>query len=115
MDIKDQDTQLAEAGFVAPDTGATPLEADLVLATEVPAVSSGAVSEAGKKSPSPLQESLRRLRRDKIAMASLIVILLCVIIPLIGPLIYQHICASLNRPTNGLGGPAKNHTFSLPS
>lgn len=37
------------------------------------------------------QDSLRRLRRDKRAIAGLIVILLFIAIPLIGPPIYQHI------------------------
>src|SRR5262249_53463110 len=52
-----------------------------------------AVAIAGeqKKSPTPLQESLRRLRRDKRAMISLIVIVLFILIPIFGPLIYQHI------------------------
>ena len=62
-----------------------------------------------KKSPTPLQESLRRLRKDKRAMASIIVILLFIIIPLIGPVIYQHIGPIYNSPLNGNIGPTKYH------
>ena len=71
-----------------------------------------AVAIAGeqKKSPTPLQESLRRLRRDKRAMISLIVIVLFILIPIFGPLIYQHIGGPYQSTLNGQIGPAVYHS-----
>ncbi len=68
------------------------------------------IKEPRKKSVTPLQDSLRRLRRDKRAMISLGVIILFVIIPIFGPLIYQHIGGSYNSPINGVVGPAQYHS-----
>lgn len=63
------------------------------------------------KSPTPLQDSLRRLRQDKRAMASLIVILLFILIPLIGPSIYQHIGGTYQSSLNGSSiGPTTYHS-----
>lgn len=62
------------------------------------------------KSPTPLQDSLRRLRQDKRAMASLIVILLFILIPLIGPPIYQHIGDIYQSTLNGPVGPTVYHS-----
>ena len=52
-------------------------------------------------SPSAIQESLRVLRKDKRAMASLGVLLFFIIIALVGPLIYQHIGAPYQSSLNG--------------
>jgi len=49
----------------------------------------------------PLQESLQKLRRDKRAIASLVIIALFVVLPLIGPPIYQHIGGPYVSPING--------------
>ena len=51
-----------------------------------------------EKSATPLQDSIRRLRRDKRAMVSLGILFLFIIIPIFGPVIYQHI-----------GGPYTSH------
>src|SRR5258708_29115476 len=62
-----------------------------------------------KKSPTPLQESLRRLRRDKRAMISLSVIVLFILIPILGPPIYQHIGGSYQSTLSGRIGPQVYH------
>jgi peptide/nickel transport system permease protein len=62
-----------------------------------------------KKSPTPFQESMRRLRRDKRAMVSLGVIILFILIPIFGPIIYQHIGGPYTSPLNGTIGPSLYH------
>src|SRR5258708_22034962 len=62
-----------------------------------------------KKSPTPLQESLRRLRRDKRAMISLSVILLFILIPILGPPIYQHIGGPYQSTLSGPRCPPVDH------
>jgi len=81
-------------GAVVPETG-------------LPAV---ALERKPQKSPTPLQDSLRRLRKDKRAMVSLGVIVLFVLIPIIGPPIYEHIGPLYNSPLNGVIGPQKYHS-----
>lgn len=99
MDTKDKDSEFASPGVMFPDTTMEPLAMELAGETAEGATSTivpGAaeVTPEGlkpKKSPTPLQESLRRLRRDKRAMISLGVITLFILIPIFGPIIYQHI------------------------
>jgi len=79
-----------------------------VLGVPMPDVEEVAKRE---KSPTPLQNSLWRLRRDKRAMASVIVIGLFVLIAIVGPPIYQHIGGPYNSPLNGVIGPDVYHTF----
>src|SRR5690242_17290577 len=61
-------------------------------------------------SVSPLAASLRQLRRDKRAMASLVVIVLFLIVPLFGPIVYQHIGGTYQSALNGNIGPAQYHS-----
>ncbi len=75
-----------------------------VIATAIPS------GQEPKKSPTPVQESLRRLRRDKRAMISLSVIVLFILIPILGPLIYQHIGGSYQSVVNGRIGPQVYHS-----
>src|SRR5207249_12136993 len=109
MDTKDKDTDLASPGVMPPDTTLMPLETELVATTTgdgVAAVTApGAKAQKTQKSPTPLQDSLRRLRRDKRAMVSLGIILLFIAIPMIGPPIYQHIGAPYHSDLNGILGP----------
>src|SRR5258708_29010808 len=113
MDTKDISQELSSPGIMAPDSGpATSIEPELVdlVGTEpgVPVLD----GQPPKKSPTPLQDSLRRLRRDVRAMVSLGVVLLFVVIALIGPFIYQHIGGPYNSTLNGVIGPDRYHTFS---
>ena len=108
MDTKDKDSELASPGVIPPDSSMSPLAFEEGLATNgAPATLAPGqiqVSPPGqqlKKSPTPLQESLRRLRRDKRAMISLGFLVLFVLVPLFGPVIYQHI-----------GGPYSSTTCS---
>ena len=63
-----------------------------------------------KKSPTPLQESLRRLRRDKRAMVSLGLIILFILIPIFGPIIYQHVGGTYTSAFSGNIGPNVYHS-----
>ena len=79
MDTKDTNPDLASSGVVAPDSGVVPLETEVLISTEqqngveLPNGAGGepplevADKEAStqqKKAATPLQDSLRRLRRD---------------------------------------------------
>ncbi len=64
-----------------------------------------------EKIKTPLQDSLRRLRRDKRAMLSLTIIVLFIVIPIIGPFIYQHIGGQIVDSLSGKRiGPAVYHS-----
>jgi oligopeptide transport system permease protein len=125
MDTNNQDSQAQSQHYASeammPDTTMFPgmLEVAAQDVTEV-VTPEGTVVEAvktpQKKSPSPLQDSLRRLRRDKRAMVCLGIIILFILIPLFGPFIYQHIGGPYNSPINGVVGPALYHNpFHLES
>jgi len=74
------------------------------------------IKDPQKKPATPLQDSLRRLRRDKRAMVSLGIIIFFILIPIVGPVIYQHIGGPYNSPINGMVGPSLYHNpFHLES
>lgn len=112
MDTQDKDRELAPPASIHPGA-VPPLE---WLETPVPAsvspVPAGEVIVTPvkqKKTPTPFQESMQRLRRDKRAMLSLSIIVLFIIIPIVGPLIYQHIGGIYHSDFNGLIGPNIYH------
>ncbi len=113
MDTKDKDSELASPGVMFPDSSMSPLifeEGVAVNGAEAPGqVQVLPPGQQSQKSPTPLQDSLRRLRRDKRAMLSLGIIVLFVLIPLFGPIIYQHIGGTYISPINGAIGPSKYH------
>lgn len=112
MDTKEQKTESTSSRMAFPDTNVVPVPVEPEL-LEVPAsdewTTTDGKQEPRKKSPTPLQDSLRRLRRDYRAMASLVVILLFFIIPLLGPVIYQHIGGPYQSTLNGTIGPSVYH------
>jgi oligopeptide transport system permease protein len=65
-----------------------------------------------RRASTPLQDSLRRLRRDIRAMMSIGVVSLFVLLALIGPPIYQHIGPVYNSPLNGPVSSTVYHSFS---
>jgi oligopeptide transport system permease protein len=117
MDTEDKNLELASPEVVLPDTAPPPLDL-LDGSTNAPAstvpgeVIAAAIAgdQKQQKSPTPLQESLRRLRRDKRAMVSVIVIVFFILIPIFGPLIYQHIGGPYQSDLNGQIGPAVYHS-----
>lgn len=64
-----------------------------------------------EKSPTPLQDSLRRLRRDTRAMISIGVIIAFVVIAIVGPTIYQHIGGVYQSEQNGPVPANVYHTY----
>lgn len=109
MDTRDKDSEIASPEIMRPDSTmmpVRPLEDYVNDATLTPIPGQATLPEGGdggrvgqvqaKKSPTPLQESLRRLRRDKRAMISLGVLVLFILIPIFGPVIYQHIGGPYN-------------------
>ncbi|HLJ81511.1 MAG TPA: ABC transporter permease [Ktedonobacterales bacterium] len=75
-------------------------------------------SLTGEASVSPFQASLRRFRRDKRALVSVVVIALIILIAYVGPFIYMHIGPTI---TDGgatgaeVVGPSYYHDFTKPS
>ena len=119
MDTKDKDFDLASSGasgVMFPDSTLSP------LAIENDSIAQGTTGIRGpeeiqppppgvepKKSLTPLQDSLRRLRRDKRAMVSIGVIIFFILLPIFGPIIYQHIGGPYQSALNGTIGPDKYH------
>lgn len=108
MDTQDKKEELAAPKMVLPD----PLFPSLEMETSsTAAVPNGVGDEEGaQKVLTPLQDSFRRLRGDKRAMISLSIIVLFVLIPLLGPLIYQHIGGIYQSDLSGPIGPAVYHS-----
>src|SRR5579859_3615075 len=65
-----------------------------------------------KKSLTPLQDSLHRLRRDIRSMVSSGVILFFIVLAIIGPSIYQHIGSPYQSTLNGVVPADQYHNFS---
>jgi oligopeptide transport system permease protein len=105
MDTKDKNPELNQPGVMfndAPDLSADPMlmdQSDGAVAATVSAIAEG---RAGVKSPTPFQDSMRRLFRDKRAVASMGVIAFFVLLAIIGPPIYQHIGAPYHSSINGV-------------
>ena len=116
MDTKDQKAEYSSPQSMYAETNIAPVPVEL---EELEATNGGiavAVAEdeklavqKQKKSPTPLQDSLRRLQRDTRAMISIGVIALFFVLPLVGPLIYQHIGGTYHSTLNGAIGPSVYH------
>jgi len=119
MDTRDKNQELAGEGFMAPDSGMSPvvfepdfaLLADNDLATTLGENELKDLKEPLKKPATPFQESMRRLRRDKRAMVSVGIIVFFVLLAIFGPTIYQHIGGIYQSPIAGPIGPEVYHTF----
>jgi len=119
MDTRDKNQELAAESFMTPDSGMSqaPIEMNLTVLTDSDVAITLSENELKdlkeplKKPATPLQESMRRLRRDKRAMASVGVIIFFVLLALFGPFIYQHIGGIYLSPISGPIGPQVYHTF----
>jgi oligopeptide transport system permease protein len=111
MDTQDFKPEITTPGLMAAGNTALPLAPELA---DLSPVQAGTPTPGGEteKSPTPMQDSLRRLRRDKRAMVSLGVIAFFVLLALVGPVIYQHIGGPYESALNGTVGPAQYHSFS---
>jgi len=117
MDTKDKEPELTAPGVMLPDTGMVPPPPDLLdlaygaagtAVATLPAVQDG---QKPVKSPTPLQDSLRRLRRDTRAMICIGVIIAFVVIALVGPVIYQHIGGVYQSEQNGPVPASVYHSY----
>ncbi len=119
MDIRDKNQERAAESFMTPDSGMSqaPIDMDFAVLTDSDlATTLGEnelqdLQEPQKKPATPFQESMRRLRRDKRAMASVGVIVFFVLLAIFGPFIYQHIGGIYLSPISGPIGPQVYHTF----
>ncbi|GAC1354072.1 MAG: ABC transporter permease [Ktedonobacteraceae bacterium] len=124
MDTKDTNTNAASS-FMSPDPGVGPrgpelLDVSSTLDTQngvptgvgVETLTPQAVpSKKAEKATTPLQDSLRRLRRDKRAMVCLGIIILFIVLPIVGPLIYTHIGGQYTDAITGQKiGPGVYHS-----
>jgi oligopeptide transport system permease protein len=105
---KDQGQEFAHSAMLPSSTGLEPDFAGMDTAVGIPMPEGG----QQKKPASPLQDSLRRLRRDKRAMFSLGVIGFFVLLAIVGPFIYQHIGGPYTSNINGVTyGPQDYHNY----
>lgn len=103
---KDQDPGLASGAMFSPSIEPEMVSLDQATGMPMPG------DEKQEQPRSPLQDSLRRLRRDIRAMVSLGVILLMIVIALIGPPIYQHIGGPYVSNVNGVTyQPSDYHNY----
>ena len=88
MDMQDKETEFVPPGVMQPDNTMLPPEPELSELTGGATVIPPPGTEKEEKPTTPLQDSLRRLRRDRRAMLSLGIIVFFVVIAFIGPPIY---------------------------
>lgn len=125
MDTKDQNTDTAASSFMSPDPGVGPRGTELLdvsnsLDTQdgspagvgvAPVVPGTKTDKKPEKATTPLQDSVRRLRRDKRAMVCLAIIIFFIVIPIIGPVIYTHIGGNITSSITGQPiGPSVYHS-----
>lgn len=106
---KDQGQDFAQSAMLPSSPSLEPDMAGMDTAVGIPMPAAGGQE---KKTASPLQDSLRRLRRDKRAMLSLGVIGFFILLAIVGPLIYQHIGGPYTSNINGVTyGPQDYHNY----
>ena len=96
MDIRDKNQELTGEGYMAPDSGMSPIQfdpgfallTDNELATTLSENELKELQDKKKKPATPFQDSMRRLRRDKRAMASVGIIAFFVLLAIFGLFIY---------------------------
>src|SRR6266536_1330509 len=119
MDTKDKNQEVAAEGFMAPASGMSqaPIDMDFAVLTDSDlATTLGEnelqdLQEQKKKPATPFQDSMRRLRRDKRAMASVGIIAFFVLLAIFGPFIYQNVGGIYQSTLNGPIGPQVYHTY----
>ncbi len=111
MDTQDNRTKYVSPEVMVPDTGAIPPPPDLLI-EDLPTTKPDSNQQEKRASSTPLQDSLKRLGRDKRAVVSIAILLLFVIIPIIGPTIYQHIGGIYQSPVNGPVDPNQYHSYT---
>ncbi len=111
MDTRKDQDQEATPGVmlpvsVSPEMDAVDKATGMTMPTTTP-------EETNQKKPSsPLQDSIRRLGRDKRAVISVGAIAFFVLIAIVGPLIYQHVGGPFTSEINGVTyGPQDYHTY----
>jgi oligopeptide transport system permease protein len=116
METRDKNQESAAEGFMAPDSGMSPVvfDPDLALLTNndlATTLSENQLQDLQKKPATPFQESIQRLRHDKRAMTSVGIIIFLVLLALFGPFFYQRIGGIYLSPFSGPIGPQVYHTF----
>jgi len=105
MDAREQPAEEISSGVIAPDTA-------LAVRSEMETSISPHEGPKARPLSTPLQESLRMLRRDSRAVASIAIILLFICVSLVGPSIYRHIGMPYkSTATNRIVAPEVYHTF----
>jgi peptide/nickel transport system permease protein len=112
MDAREKPAEQGSQGVVAPDTGAPEFLEVISETGESAPTAPQEGPQAAKPPATPFQESLRKLRRDGRAVASIALILLFILVSIFGPLIYQHIGAPYkSTATNKVVSSTVYHTF----
>jgi oligopeptide transport system permease protein len=119
MDTRDKNQEVAAESFMTPDSGMSqsPIVPELEVLTDSDLSTTlrenelKDLKEPLKKPATPFQESMRKLIRDKRAMASVGIIIFFVLLALFGPFFYQRIGGIYISPISGPIGPNVYHTF----
>ena len=99
----------ASSGFITAGTTDMPTQAQTMLTSHNGMAPDPDTKQWEQHATTPFRASLQRLRRDVRAMISLGVILLFILIPIFGPLLYRHIGGSYQSATLGTIGPEVYH------
>jgi peptide/nickel transport system permease protein len=117
MDTKDQ-PEMSSPEVMCPDKDIVPPPPELAELPGATAINTVPIDQVPpsdqkeQKTPTPLQDSLRRIRRDRRAMVCLGIIVFFIVLAIVGPPIYQHIGGPYSSPLNGNTiGPDQYHTF----
>jgi peptide/nickel transport system permease protein len=100
MDTENFNAEVPEQPVPDPSMQSTILQMETSV-QHIPVETPDVVAPEKKPPSTPLQDSLRRLQRDKRAMVSVGIILFFIILPIIGPSIYQHIGGPITSMTGG--------------
>lgn len=109
MDTQRKNGDASPSDLITPGTTMMPIQAETMLTSHNDMTPVPDSEKREQQAKTPLQESLQRLRRDVRAMISIGVILLFIILPIIGPLIYRHIGGTYQSATLGPIGPSVYH------
>jgi peptide/nickel transport system permease protein len=112
MNPKEQNINSPGPEFMQPDSTVEQMPPELMMQLSEEQEKQAPLEPEKQRISTPLQDSLRKLRHDKRAMACLGIIAFFVLLAVFGPPIYQHVGGIYNSPLNGPIPPSVYHSFT---
>lgn len=109
MDTHSRNDDAISSGLITTGTTRMPMQAKTMLTSQNGMTPDPDTKQWQQQAATPFRASLARLRRDVRAMISLGIILLFILIPIFGPLIYRQLGRSYQSATLGTIGPDIYH------